>query len=286
MSVPPSSAQVMASAMAVGNENRESESFKKFFESWLVEQNQHLNELLTASTQHSNNNSSNQGEENEIRQLVDRVIKHYELYYAVKSSWAKQDVLSMLTPPWRSSLEDAFLWIGGWRPTMAFHLLYSKSGLQLEARLGHAEFYNFDLDLDLADLRPAQLEGIDSLQKDRIREEKEITEKMAKQQETVADSSMVDLSHVVSELMRKRSSEDGGARLEEQEVQLSVESALGPKEEGLEQILQLADDLRLRTLKGVIEILSPIQAVHFLIAAAELHLRFHDWGKRKDARQS
>ncbi|KAK6921941.1 Transcription factor TGA like domain [Dillenia turbinata] len=161
----------------------------------------------------------------------------------------------MLTPPWRSSLEDAFLWIGGWRPTMAFHLLHSKSGLQLEARLGNAEFYNFDLDL-----------RIDSLQKDTIREEEEITEKMVKQQEMVADS-MVELSHVLSELMRKRSSEDAAARLEEQERQLSVESALEPKEE-------------------VIDILSPIQAVHFLIAAAELHLRIHELGKRRDARQS
>jgi hypothetical protein len=47
---------------------------------------------------------------------------------------------------------------------------------------------------------------------------------------------------------------------------------------------QLAFDLLLRALKGVLEILTPIQAVHFLIAAAELHSRLHDWGKKKDDR--
>ncbi|KAL9393493.1 hypothetical protein Peur_012778 [Populus x canadensis] len=52
-----------------------------------------------------------------------------------------------------------------------------------------------------------------------------------------------------------------------------VDSTLAAKEKRLMEILQKADDLRLRTLKGVLEILTPIQAVHFLIAAAELHSR-------------
>ena len=53
----------------------------------------------------------------------------------------------------------------------------------------------------------------------------------------------------------------------------------------MEEILHNADDLRLRTLKVILDIVTPMQAVQFLIAAAELHLRFHDWGKKKDARQ-
>jgi len=61
-----------------------------------------------------------------------------------------------------------------------------------------------------------------------------------------------------------------------------VESTLAPRKDGLQEILQMADDLRVRTIKGVIDILTPIQAVHFLIAAAELHLRLHDWGKKGD----
>ncbi|CAN1301302.1 Protein DOG1-like 1 [Linum perenne] len=61
--------------------------------------------------------------------------------------------------------------------------------------------------------------------------------------------------------------------------------ALMAKEKKMEEILQLADDLRLSTLRLIIvEILTPIQAVHFLIAIAELHLRFHDWGKQRDTR--
>ena len=46
------------------------------------------------------------------------------------------------------------------------------------------------------------------------------------------------------------------------------------------------DDLRLRMLKAILDIVTPMQAVHFLIPAAESHLRFHDWGKKKDARHA
>lgn len=65
-----------------------------------------------------------------------------------------------------------------------------------------------------------------------------------------------------------------------------VESALVAKEKGLEEILQMADDLRLSTLKEILNILCPMQAVHFLIAAAELHPRIHEWGKKKDEAQA
>lgn len=115
-------------------------------------------------------------------------------------------------------------------------------------------------------------------------EEKEITEKMAKHQATAADTSMVELSHMVTELIWEREAggdgSHGGGDEEER-----VESTLAQKEGGLEELLERADDLRLRTLKAVIDIFTPNQAVHFLISAAELHQRIHDWGKKRDAMQ-
>lgn len=266
-------------AQATRNGTPELETFHKFFECWLVEQDQHLQQLISASKNNDDGatSESKQQQRSGLRPLIDQVVQHYEQYYRAKSRWAKEDVLGMLSPTWRSTLEDAFLWIGGWRPSMAIHLLYSKSGLQLEAKL--AELIRGLSTGDLADLSPSQLIQVDELQKSTIREEREITEKLAKHQETVADSSMVELSHVVSELLRSGSSGNPAG----DEADKRVESTLAPKEEGLEDLLHMADDLRLRTLKGVVDILTPIQAVHFLIAAAELHLRLHEWGKKKDA---
>ncbi|KAL5550839.1 hypothetical protein UlMin_001015 [Ulmus minor] len=254
-------------ATAIRDHAPEHESFRNFFECWLTEQNQNLHDLKTVSMKYQSCNTSNlftsASEKEELCSLIDRTLKQYENYYHAKSSGSKQDVLAMLTPTWRSSLEDAFLWIGGWRPSMAFHLLYSKSGLQLDD--GKLSDLIKGLSTgDLADLSPAQITQVDELQRKTIKKEKEITEKMAKQQETMMSSG-----------------ETGGnvAELESDRV----ESALKQKEKGLEEIIHKADDLRLQTLKTIIDMLTPIQAVHFLIAAAELHLRLHDWGKKMDA---
>ncbi|XP_004289492.1 PREDICTED: TGACG-sequence-specific DNA-binding protein TGA-1A-like [Fragaria vesca subsp. vesca] len=107
-------------------------SFGTFYEGWLSEQNQHLQRLTRIAVEH---NHSQADDPELLRVLVEIVLKHYETYYEVKSRWAEHNVLTMLSRPWKSSLEHAFLWIGGWRPSMGFHLLYAKSGLQLKAQL-------------------------------------------------------------------------------------------------------------------------------------------------------
>jgi hypothetical protein len=61
--------------------------------------------------------------------------------------------------------------------------------------------------------------------------------------------------------------------------------ALASKEEVLEEILHKADDLRMRTLKALLDVFTPLQTVHFLISAAELQLRVHDRGMKKDVSQ-
>ncbi|KAL9664127.1 hypothetical protein QQ045_019524 [Rhodiola kirilowii] len=278
----------MSSAIRNGTAS-ERETFHKFFECWLIEQNQYLHSLTSVSkhlktwsaapARPSNGSNGVRITESDLRQLIDRVTRHYEDYYRVKSRCAKQEVLKMMSPSWLSSLENAFLWMGGWRPTMAFHLLYSKSGIQLEASLADMIRGLITTTGDLADLSPSQLNRIDKLQRSTIREEREVSEKMATHQETVADKDMVELSQAVTEMV-----ENGGG---EEEAGGMEERVLKPKEEGLEEIVERGDELRLRTLKGILEVLTPVQAVHFLIAAAELHLRLHDWGKKRDAgRQS
>lgn len=272
MSVLPSATMYLSQTNQNDNFYGESETFHKFFDCWLAEQNQHLKELLDAESSHL--------KDEQVQAHVDKVVEHYEYYYKAKSRWVKRDVLAMLSPTWRSTLEEAFLWIGGWRPSMAFQLLYSKSGLQFEAHL--SELMQGLTTFDLGDLSAAQLAQIDEMQKRTIREERETTDVMAKHQETVADSSMVHLSHVVSEMMQAEEITSGGVS-ENKELEDKVESTLAPKEDGLEEIMLKADDLRLRTLQGIVSILTPKQAIHFLIAAAELHLRLHDWGMKKDA---
>lgn len=251
-------------------------SFQEFFDGWLAEQNQLLRELISAS---ASQNADQPDPDSILRPLIDRVVLHYEHYYRAKSQCAERDVLSMFSPSWRSSLEEAFLWVGGWRPTTAVHLLYSKSGLQLESQLEDL-IRGLSKSGDLADLSPEQLSRVDELHRRIIEKEKEISEKLAKLQEAAADSSMVELSHMMTDVPQNRDihgSEDRAV------IEERVESMLASKEDRLEEILKRADEMRLNTIRDILEILSPMQGVHFLIAAAELHLRFHDWGKKRDS---
>ncbi|PWA85887.1 DOG1 domain-containing protein [Artemisia annua] len=268
----PNSKAFMAPQPIMHANNPQHETFHKFFECWICEQNSYLEELVSAARNHE----TNENDDAVLVPLIESVVRHYEQYYQAKSKWENHDAISMLTPTWRSKLEDAFLWIGGWRPTLAIHLLYSKSGIQFEAKIG--DLIRGLTTGDLGDLGHDQIARIDELQKKTIHEERVLTEKMAKQQETVADKSMVELSNAVSEMIRSENGDVGNEENHEEKI----ESTLDSKKDCLEELLHMADDLRLETLKAVVEILTPIQTVYFLIAAAELHLRLHDWGKKRD----
>lgn len=209
--------------------------------------------------------------------LVARVLSHYEHYYHVKGLSARQNVFAMFSPSWTSSLENTYLWVGGWRPRMAFHLLYSKFGLQVESRIN--EFLRgIASDCDVDGLAPGQLAAVDGLQCDIIEKEQQITEMLAEEQEKLANMSMLALvDEITMHEVARREHGRGDQR---------VESVLRAKSVGLEEVLEAADQLRLKTLSGVVEVLSPSQEVEFLIEAAELHLRIGEWGKNRDARVS
>lgn len=62
----------------------------------------------------------------------------------------------------------------------------------------------------------------------------------------------------------------------------AMEREMQTKAEGMKRVLDMADTLRLDTMREVVALLRPPQAVHFLIAAAELHLAVHHFGRSKD----
>ncbi|KAL4561321.1 hypothetical protein LXL04_033485 [Taraxacum kok-saghyz] len=254
----------------IDNDSAQLPPFHIFFDCWLGELSTTLEQLVSAANHHKGDGHID--DDSELYSLIDKAVGHYEEYYKAKSDGAKGDVLSMFSPTWLSNLEDAFLWIAGWRPTIAIHLLYSKSGIQLEARLGdQIPLFNCG---DLGDLTSSQIILLDELHKKTVREERVVTEKMAILQESAADTEMVELSNDVSEMIRKKKV-DGW-----RESDRKVESVLERKKDELEKVLHMADGLRMATLKSIVEILTPLQAVYFLIAAAELQLRLHDWGQK------
>ena len=62
----------------------------------------------------------------------------------------------------------------------------------------------------------------------------------------------------------------GGGAVDEMQAKADV----------VRRFLEMADGLRLDTMRAVVALLRPPQVVHFLVAVAELHLAVHHFGRR------
>lgn len=175
---------------------------------------------------------------------------HYDEYYRVKSLAAKNDVLSLFSAPWLNFLERSLHWIVGWRPTTLFHLVYTESSILFESHV--IDILRGVRTGDLGDLSPSQLGRVSELQCETVREENAINDELSKWQEGVSEivgRTCVDLDEKIQRMV---------------------------------SIVEKAEDLRLRTFKELVQLLTPQQATEFLVAAAELQFGVHWWGLNQD----
>ncbi|KAI9072367.1 hypothetical protein K1719_045676 [Acacia pycnantha] len=99
-------------------------------------------------------------------------------------------------------------------------------------------------------------------------EEEKVEREMERLQMAMADHKMVELAKLSS-----RGVVAGG----EVEVAATVKGVL----DGLERAMKGADCVRLKTLKGVLDVLTPLQCVEFLAAVLAWQLRLRQWGTKK-----
>lgn len=57
-----------------------------------------------------------------------------------------------------------------------------------------------------------------------------------------------------------------------------VDRGLAAHSVALNGILVDADELRVKVLKELVHILTPLQGIHLLVAVNRLHLSIHEWG--------
>ncbi|CAK9151714.1 unnamed protein product [Ilex paraguariensis] len=222
-------------------------SFNRFYETWF-DQLHHMVHQLTQARKPPTTQEYN----HDLHQLVNTVTSHYAEYYRVKSLAAKNDVLSVFSAPWSTSLERSLHWIAGWRPTTAFHLIYTESSIFFESHV--VDILRGLRTGDLGDLTPGQFHRVSELQCQTVQEENAITDELSDWQDGAGD-----LFRVCADLEEKM--------------------------ERLVVILEKADALRLKTIGRVVELLTPQQSVEFFIAAAHLQFGIRGWGTNQDLRR-
>lgn len=219
---------------------RSQKNFSEFYDKWMGQLEDHVGLLLKVARE---NNS-----DKEIYvATVNKVTAHHKEFYKVK--WGHEDVLAFFSPVWLSPLENAHLWVTGWKPSMIFRLLES---------------------LSLAGVTPEQARKIEALRLNIKAEEEKVEREMERQQVRVADRSIVELARLDSLAKRHAHSVT---------VTGLVEAALRGLLAGLKNVMKMADCVRLKTLKGVLDVLNPMQCVDFLAATSMLQIQMRRWPK-------
>ncbi|KAI3865848.1 hypothetical protein MKX03_028745 [Papaver bracteatum] len=235
--------------------NWNSSSFQLFLEGWLVRQEHYLDELTTTT-------ESNIYEKHDsvLRDLIERVLAHYQQYYEAKSLLSKQDVFILFSPVWFSALEKSFLWITGFRPCLAMKIVKNS----------------------VNDLSEDQLEKVEKLKIEIKEEEKELDEDLIRIQESLAAPPFSEIARRFGRLVMEgieRRSRNKEEEEEEEEFMAMLTSEM-------EILVQRADFLRLKITLKVIEILDSVQTVRFFVAVGKLQLRIRKLGFQRDAQRN
>ncbi|CAN1134248.1 Protein ZW2 [Linum perenne] len=220
------------------------EHFAAFFQGWLVRQEHYLDELLTVKS------NIHQTRPDDLRELVNRVLTHYQHYYEEKSRLAQSDIFVLFSPPWFSALERSFLWIAGFKPGLAFRVLGDS----------------------VHDLSDEQERSVRRLKEETRVEERLLNDELARIHESVG-------APPVSGWGRKRGSEV--LETAEEEEDTSAAPADGGIKSNLELLVGNADTLRTNTVVRIGQILSPTQNVEFVTAGTRLQLTVRALGMGK-----
>ncbi|KAL2244768.1 UNVERIFIED_CONTAM: Protein DELAY OF GERMINATION 1 [Sesamum indicum] len=229
-------------------------------------QEQDLSELLQSLRL---NNADGDDHTAELSQLVEKNIRHFQEYLCRRVSLAREDVYPYFSPTWCTSLEGSMLWAGGCRPSIFIRLVYALSGKEISSRLD--EYLHGNRTGGLGELSPSQINSINSLQLKTIREEEKLSSKLASMQEEMADQPIA----IIAKELAAHS-----------EASTEAEEALKSLAVSMTSMLEEADNLRLNTLKELMSILTPVQAVDFLATGRKLHLCIHAWGRRRDQKHA
>ncbi|XP_049384140.1 protein DOG1-like 3 [Solanum stenotomum] len=255
---------------SLNNNVSDKEAQHSCFQEWMELQQQDLLELLHKSDSSSSSSSStcntSVSSDYNLKQLIEKSIKHFQEYIDTRRHLAGSDVTAYLAPTWCTTLESSMLWISGCRPSSYIRLLYAMSGKEFESHLSN--YIQGNRSGQLSGLLTVQLNSVDELQRKTIRKEDQLSNKLASLQEEIADQPFSIIANEVGNLG---------------EICYEAEEALDRHAKFLMNVVEEADKLRMETLKEmVINILSPLQAVDFLIASKKLHLCVNAWGKTRD----
>ncbi|KZV52299.1 hypothetical protein F511_35035 [Dorcoceras hygrometricum] len=233
-----------------------------FFRDWMKIQEEDLLELHQALELNADGGDHTV----ELKRLAEKNIAHFQEYATTRRRLARDDVSSFFSPSWCSSFEGSMLWVGGCRPSIFIRLVYALSGKEFESNL-REYLQGRRIGGGLGDLSANQIRLINGLHLKTVGLEDKLSSKLASLQEDMADEPIASIA---------QESRGHGP------PSRAVNEALSTHDDSMVNLMEEADNLRLCTMKELISILTPFQAVAFLAGGKKLHLCLHEWGVLRD----
>uniref|UniRef100_A0ACD5TGI8 Uncharacterized protein n=1 Tax=Avena sativa TaxID=4498 RepID=A0ACD5TGI8_AVESA len=200
---------------------------------WLEEHNQKVDELGAAVSAHAG--------DSDLQAIIDAIMARCHEISRLKDAAAKADAFQVLSGTWTTPVERCFLWLGGFRPSELLKLLASRLEPLTEKQLGS---------ICVLQRSSQQAEDALSLETEMLRQSAA---------ETVAGASGSSSS------CRAAGSSAGDCT--------GHMAAAVAKLGALETLLRQADDLRLRVLLEVQQILTTRQCARALLAVSDYFSR-------------
>ncbi|KAH7651786.1 Glutathione S-transferase C-terminal-like protein [Dioscorea alata] len=250
------------------------------FQEWIAQQESDLQELISATTSPNRN-------EAELQALISKILSHFAEYVQKRHEVAKDEATELLCPPWCSSYETSSFWLGGCRPSMATRLLFCVAGIDIEEDSNQVLSGATSPMNGTVTLSPVQLRMIDDLQMKTIKAEDMLSGKMANLQEDMVDKPLFKLVKERGVGSADGGGGGGGGGGGIRNGNNDVEKGMKMHVEAMGEIVKEADKMRLEMMNEVVrEILSPEQAVEFLVAVVKMHLTIHQWGGLRDLQRA
>ncbi|MCO5602197.1 hypothetical protein L7F22_056325 [Adiantum nelumboides] len=182
----------------------------------------------------------------------------FDAYKKYLHETSKDEALGVISGAGCTPIEIAFMWMGRWRPTSGIVLVYSAMGLDplvaakgcIKNAVQHSSFGHT--------LNEQQLSGLNALQAHAFRAESNISKQLAVIQMLLVEQNAVSMLHLEEPMSDKKK--------DLSDFQKLIDARLLE----LQSLLRMADDLRLHTLRELLDLLVPAQGAFCLVRAFEI----------------
>ncbi|KAI4297442.1 hypothetical protein L6164_037333 [Bauhinia variegata] len=239
--------------------------FSEFYEKWVLK----LEEIVLELVQAIRARNQIMIADSKLQALLSKAVSHLKQFYTTKWDIAKQDCIPFFAPTWLTPLEISYLWVTDFKPSnTVFPIINS---MRIPPLGGMA--------LPLFLMTPDQARQIEKLRIKTMMEEEKVERQIQRIYMcwSVTERRMEELTQLGLDVIDQHNGLLIVAQITTQ-MELEIKQIV----DALENAIKRADCVRLVALKGLHDILNPMQYLDFLASFLSQQLRLRQWGKTID----